>query len=63
VLEDAITTDAGILPPLSATRAYEQHIAEKGGRAILDMWGCLGLTVEVDPRDGRFALWVDEPQR
>jgi hypothetical protein len=63
VLEDTITSDAWILPPLSATRAYEQHIAEKGGRAILDMWGRLGLTVEVDPRERRFALWVDEPQR
>jgi hypothetical protein len=63
VLEDAITTDAGILPPLSATRPYEQHIAEKGGQAVLDMWGRLGLTVEVDPRGGSFALWVDEPQR
>ena len=48
---------------LSATRAYEQHIAEEGGRAILDMWARLGLTVEVDPWDGRFALWVDEPRR
>jgi hypothetical protein len=55
-LEDAITSEAGILPALSATRGYEQYIAEKGGRAILDMWTRLGLTVEVDRRDGRFAL-------
>jgi hypothetical protein len=62
-LEDTITAEAGILPALSATRAYEQHIAEESGRAILDMWARLGLTVEVDLRDGRFALWVGEPQR
>jgi hypothetical protein len=29
----------------------------------LDMWVRLGLTVEVDRHDGRFALWVGEPQR
>jgi hypothetical protein len=62
-LEDATTTQQGPLPALSATRGYEQYIAEQGGRAILDMWVRLGLTVEVDRHDGRFALWVGEPQR
>jgi hypothetical protein len=62
-LEDAITSQEAVLPALSATRDYEQHIVEKGGRAILEMWARLGLTLEVDPRDSRFALWVGEPQR
>jgi hypothetical protein len=48
---------------LAVTRSYEQHIAAKGGQAILNMWARLCRTVEVDPRDSRFALWVGEPQR
>jgi hypothetical protein len=44
-VEDAITTQEGVLPALSVTRACEQHIAEEGGRAILDMWARLGLAV------------------
>ncbi len=52
-----------LLPAMDATRSDQQRITDVGGQAILEMWRRLGLEVEVDPHDGRFALWVSEPQR
>jgi hypothetical protein len=52
-----------LLPAMDATRTDQRRITDVGGQAILEMWRCLGLEVEVDPDSGRFAVWVSEPQR
>jgi hypothetical protein len=58
-----VLNDERLLPGMDATRADQKRITDIGGQAILEMWRRLGLEVEVDPHNGRSALWVSKPQR
>lgn len=51
-----------MVPSVDSFKKIEDELIEIGEKALVNMWGKLGLSFE-EREDRTFALWVDEPQK